>query len=151
MKKLLVVLLAFILTSCSSSKLTDWDTDLRSSGYDFRSYTAQGFLFTPETYTEPYNAVGLVEIIYQPEIKYISPSLGVPTSREGYRLMTFGTQNYLVELPDTDILIDEMYELATNLGADALTNFQITNELIYNNDAPIETIKVSGFAIKRLE
>lgn len=150
MKKLLVVLLAVILTSCASSNLETWDTELRSSGYDFRPYTEQGFLFTPEVYTEPYDAVGLVEIIYIPRV-IENQSQGRPMAMNGYRIITSGTKYYYIELPDTEKLIAEMYELADGLGADALSNFNITGETVYNGSKAIETVKVSGFAIKRLE
>lgn len=150
MKKLLFVLSVFILSSCASTNLETWDTELRSSGYDFRPYTEQGFLFTPEVYTEPYDAVGLVEITYIPRV-IESRAEGRPNQMEGYRIITSGTKYYYIELPNTENLIAEMYDLADGLGADALSNFNITGETVYNGNKAIETVKVSGFAIKRLE
>lgn len=145
---LLVIIILFV-SSCASNQLTEWSTELRSSGYDFRSYTERGFLFTPEIYTEPYEAVGLVEITYVPEIReHNMPGSPVPIA--GYRILSTYERHYYVELPDTGDLIEEMYNLADSLGADALSNFRITPERLNNNNVEIETVKVSGFAIKRL-
>lgn len=149
MKKLFYLFIAITLTSCASSNLETWDTELRSSGYDFRPYTEQGFLFTPEVYNDPYDAVGLVEITYIPEV-IEAKSENRPNQVDGYRIITVSTNYYYIELPDTEELIAEMYDLANGLGADALSNFNITGETIYNGNVAIETVKVSGFAIKRL-
>lgn len=149
MRKILIVLSLVIFTSCASSKFETWETELRSSSYDFRPYTEQGFLFTPDKYTEPYDAIGLVEITYIPNISK-APSVTRPDQMRGYRIMKAGTTFYYVELPDIDKLLAEMFNLADGFGADALSNFKITKETVYNGNVPIETVKVSGFAIKRL-
>ena len=149
MRNLLCVLFAVILTSCASSNLETWNTELRSSGYDFRPYTEQGFLFTPEIYSEPYDAVGLVEITYIPKV-FDAQSEGRPNQLNGHKIISVSSKYYYVELPDTEKLIAEMFDLADGLGADALSNFNITGETVYNGNVAIETIKVSGFAIKRL-
>ena len=121
---------------------------MRSSGYDFRPYTEQGFLFTPEIYTESYDAVGLVEITYIPRV-IENQSDGRPNPMNGYRIIIAGTKYYYIELPDTEKLIAEMYDLADGLGADALSNFNISSETVYNGNTAIETVKVSCFAIKK--
>lgn len=149
MKKLLIVFYAVILSSCASSSIEPWDTELRSSGYDFRPYTEQGFLFTPEVYNEPYDAVGLVEITYIPRV-FEAQHEGRPNQIKDHRIISVSTNYYYVELPDTEKLIAEMYDLANGLGADALSNFNISAETVYNGNVAIETVKVSGFAIKRL-
>jgi len=145
----LLIIASIFISSCVTHQLTEWETDLRSSGYDFRSYTERGFLFTPEIYTESYEAIGLVEITYVPEIReHRQPGNPVPLA--GYRILSSNDRNYYIELPETDNLIEEMYNLADGLGADALSNFRISPERLNNNNVEIETIKVSGFAIKRL-
>ena len=149
-KHTLIVLITILLSGCASSNLETWNTELRSSGYDFRPYTEQGFLFTPEIYNEPYDAVGLVEITYIPRVVEAQSDTR-PNQIEGYRIITASTKFYYIELPDTEKLIAEMYELADGLGADALSNFNISNETVYNGNTAIETVKVSGFAIKRLD
>lgn len=157
MKKTIYLLFVVILTGCASSNLELWDTELRALGYDFRPYTDQGFLFTPESYNEAYDAVGLVEIIYIPKIIKAPSSTTTrtfsesrPMNRDGFSILLSGIHYYYVERPDTEKLIAEMYDLASGFGADALSNFNITTEVIYNNDVAIATIKVTGFAIKRL-
>lgn len=149
MKNFIAISSLLLIIGCASTQPIEWDTDLRTSGYDFREYTEQGFLFTPEIYNDQYDAIGLIEITYVPKV--LKPSgQGQPPNVPGYRIQSVFTNQFYVEIPKTDRLIKEMYDRATDMGADALSNFRITNETIYNNGTiPIETIKVSGFAIKR--
>jgi hypothetical protein len=153
MNRLMYASIVLIITGCATTSVELWQTELRSYGYDFRPYTEQGFLFTPEKYLGEYEAVGLVDIVYVPEI-IKSSSEGRPPNRDGYRIITSGTAAgggyYYVEIPDTDRLIAELYDLASGLGADALTNFNMATETLFNGGVSIPTIKVSGFAIKRL-
>lgn len=142
-----MIILAIALSGCVAS-LAEWNSDYLTSGYDFREYTERGFLFTPETYTESYDAIGLVEITFIPNIRRTQQQN--PPRLEGYRLIEFGSDVYYVELPDTERLIEEMFEVASDMGADALTRFSIDGETLNNNGFQVSTIKVSGLAIKRL-
>ena len=150
MKKILIAILTImVLSGCVNTELIEWQTDVRSSGYDFRQYTEQGFLFTPEIYNEPYDAIGLVEVTYIPQIRKAVDQVN-PAYIPNFRIINVSQTYYYLELPDTDQLIAEMYNLANGLGADALSNFRITTDTVVNNGYNIETVKVTGFAIKRL-
>lgn len=149
MKNLSYVIFALVLTGCASPKLENWNSGLRTSGYDFRPYTEQGFLFTPEVYTDPYEAIGLIEITYIPSVT-ISKTRDRPDQMYGYRIMYYNYDYYYIELLDADKLIAEMFDLATEMGANTLSNFNITGATVYNRNIAIETVKASGFAIKRI-
>ena len=147
--KMIAIFTIIVFSGCATTELTEWQTDIRSSGYDFRQYTEQGFLFTPEIYTEQYDAIGLVEVTYVPRVMKAHDQQN-PANIAGFRNIYVGQTHYYLELPDTDELISEMYNLADGLGADALSNFRITTDTVVNNGYNIETVKITGFAIKRL-
>lgn len=149
-----VLTLCLSFLSCSSFELIEWQSSTIASGYDFREYTEKGFLFTPEKYSEPYEAIGLVEVTYVPTVKkapaIYQNGMASPNPIDGFRTIYYQQNYYYIEMPDTDKLIQEMYDLADELGANALTNFMITTDIVVNNNYSIETYKISGFAIKRL-
>jgi hypothetical protein len=106
------------------------------AGIDFSEYTRQGFLFTPEMYDGPYEAVGLVTVSMYPEARYVLSA---------DRVMRWDVQRITAQ----DV-VAKMYEQAKGMGADALVNFtvRVTDDRI-DATATRPVLEVSGFAIRR--
>jgi hypothetical protein len=149
---LIILIISFITISCTSTNLglTEWDGDTYTFGYDFTEYSEKGFLFTPEKYNRPYDAIGLVEIVIYPKVRQAYSNQN-SLSGENSRFVKIGSTYYRIEVPQSDVLIEDMYQKATDLGADALTNFRIDEISLTNNSYQIPSLKISGFAIKRLD
>lgn len=137
------------LTSCTPT-LTEWSTNYSVYGYDFREYSEKNFLFTPNIYNEGYDAIGLVEIVFIPEIRKTTiDQNGFARSESGYTTIYGYSAAYLVQLPDTKLLVAQFYNLSREMGADAVTQIKIESEYLDNNGHKIRSVKMSGFAIKR--
>lgn len=71
MKKLILLLLFFVTASCASvMKPQQYNRMVTTSAVDFRPYTSQGFLFTPESYENSYEAVAYLNCLAIPEEDY---------------------------------------------------------------------------------
>jgi hypothetical protein len=145
LKRFTVLILVFI-TGCSA-QLQLWNTAYVPTGYDFREYAENGFFFTPEGYLGEYDSMGVVNIQFMPKILRAANSTFNPPP--GYSLLVTAGGNYLIEKPNTQIIIDEMYKLATEMGADAVIKFEILPSSLNNEGTQINTIMATGFAIKR--
>lgn len=148
MKKL-IICFAFILVGCVPPGLVEWNGDTYNFGYDFTSYTEKGFLFTPEKYNEPYDAIGLVEILIYPTIREAYTGTQNNLDSDNSRIVQIAGTYYRIEIPQSSVLIEQMYQRATEMGANALTNFRIDDITLSNNNYEIPSLKISGFAIKR--
>lgn len=137
-------LIVLFLSGCATS-LQQWDSEYRAFGYDFTEYSEGGFLFTPEGYSGAYDSVGLIEVIFIPQIRRGNERINI----EGAYRIVVGTNYYYVKEPDTDEIIMQMYKKAVELGADALINFELVPHLLDNEGFKITTYRVGGFAIKR--
>ena len=111
---------------------------LTVSGVDFTPYTKQGFLFTPEVYDGPYDAIGLISITQYAGARYVE------TSAES----TSGWRYDPIPFP---ALMDTVYARATAMGANAIMRFHIENTVAPATlDHPLlPGITVTGFAIRR--
>ncbi len=114
------------------------------TGFDFRRYTAAGFLFTPEGYDGPYEAVALLTVTMYPEVT-VDPQpservLGPGEGRQG---------DYVIERVDADAGIAKMYEQAIAMGADGVIRFSTRS--IEGPPAAIRVngVEITGFAIRR--
>jgi uncharacterized protein YbjQ (UPF0145 family) len=131
-----------------SPKLNIWETpQYLVTGYDFTEYSGKGFLFTPEAYVGEYQSMGLVDIVYVPSV-HIQTAFNV--NAPGTYRITVAETSYRVSEADSKDIIRALYDIADELGADAISRFDIRSHTIDNNGTPIPTIRVSGFAIKRL-
>ena len=146
-----------LLSACQSSKIQP-ETYLRPetvvTGFDFTRYTNQGFMFTPEEYNGTYQSIGMVRVELWPEAQRteIMESTGEtdygPWEEEPGRVQS---------------AIDSLYNVATDMGADAVVRFnaqRISEEVITGppavGGARAETyvrsgVEVSGFAIDRTD
>lgn len=141
------VLVLLTISGCAPS-LLEWNTSYVPTGYDFRDYADEGFLFTPEGFLGDYESMGVVNIEFMPEIKKAKVTL--PAEIPGYFILQTTSGSYYVQRHDTQKIIDEMHKLAIDMGANAVIRFQILPTTIDNEGTPIPTIRATGFAIKRL-
>jgi hypothetical protein len=106
---------------------------------DFTEYQKTGFLITPEEYHGDYESCGFIEITVRPSLK---------AGREPPGLFSTGF-NLVVGPIEIEEAIEQMYEQALNLGADAITRFKATSKEFQVRTYTFEGVRISGFAIKR--
>lgn len=115
-------------------------------GFDFREYTDEGFLITPESYTGEYQSIGMLTARMSPEIK---KEYEMGDNFEDYNEVNDSAgRKWIVEKPDTEQAIRTMYERAQAMGADAIINFNVYAEQM-SVGVPASAVIVEGFAIKR--
>jgi hypothetical protein len=112
---------------------------------DFTKYTAKGFLFTPESYNDQYESIGILKVTIEPEILKLKNK----KERE-YNQVTHEGSEWLIESIKFNEAIDSIFTLASSMGANAITRFQL--ERVLRNDYGLlyNSYEVSGFAIKRI-
>lgn len=144
-KFILIAIAVLILNGCATTKLKFIPAEEYFVGIDFRPYTEQGFLFTPEKYLDEYESIGLVDLVSIPEANYVP-------------LQQFSDGSTLSKWQINEININDVlrkyYEMAIEMGADGIMNFRlekVTRRYTIGVESPItiEGISISGFAIKR--
>jgi len=143
------LLLILVLAGCTTSRTTipgGEETRL----LDFTKYAAEGFLITPERYDGEYDALGQIYVSHYPEAK------------RGSRQSTYAAKPVYTDWRITTEVsaqdaVDDLYDAALNLGADAVMNFDLSFPPhpygpfgpTEPKDSDMTSIRVSGFAIKR--
>jgi len=122
---------------------------LEINGIDFTSFSEKGFLITPEKYNGDYESIGLITLTFRPFTKRIIVTDGSPNSLE-----VPGLSHWESEKIDHDSLLNSIYEVCTEMGADAFTQLemQVNSAMFAQNTmepAEIPEITITGFAIKR--
>lgn len=138
MKNYLILLAFILLAGCASTKPSD--EIIYTTGFDFSKYTEQGFLITPESYLGEYQSIGLISVTLWPAVIEEKS-----VTKEG---RPSGSSWHIGELNVTKA-IDEIYEQADNMGADAIINFSINSIERNNGILKVPGAEISGFAIKR--
>jgi len=130
-------LFSILIIGCRSN---EFSKDTLTYAIDFRSYTEKGFLFTPESYNNEYEAIGLLSVEQTPgmEIK----------KKKSYMSTSYKKVIGRINLSE---VIDSLYSLATEWGANAIINFSIDDDYVMKNNEQVIRLKVSGFAIRRLD
>lgn len=112
-------------------------------GYDFTKYTANGFLFTPESYNGKYDAIGLIELSIYPEVR-------LNEGEKKYSTWDEQDIKWSIEKISASEVLDSLYKYSKRMGADAVVNLIISEtEPRTNGEIVFKGTKVSGFAIKR--
>ena len=121
-------------------------------GIDFRKYSEEGFLFTPEKYTGEYMSIGLIDYRVLPGADYVfsqtlsNVSKGTPSYANQY--------TWQQETIKISQVMDSIYIITKSMGADALVNFSLDVESKdhtgIKNPTTIKGYRITGFAIKRL-
>lgn len=163
MYKLLILISILLISSCSCNvistpeKYTNYGVDL--SKYD-------DFLITPHQYNGKYSSISIVEYKFTPAVKRIDANrdtLHLYTSMEKYMESYLYDQLAILKI-DVSRVLDSVYISCKHKGANAIIDFKIH----YNTDdislllissvggkqfipAKIPTIKITGYAIRRLE
>lgn len=147
MRKLTLLLTGVVaLSSCSvlsvgeKTKSTERTTVTHFA--DYRPYTAEGFLISPNAYTGEYESLGEVAITITPSLKEFK--------REGKEAYLGSYYEY--EKISYDELVSIAVKEAKSKGGDALVNFSITSTLIESTGGTFAVgykYTIEGFCIKR--
>ncbi len=141
MKKI-AILFCLLLTGCQVTHIPRTST---SFIIDFAKYSNSGFLFTPDGYSGKFKTIAQISVTIYPAA-YQLPSVAAGTAKppKGY----YQVDNYAVEKLDPAYIVDSVYTMAKNMGADCIMNFSI--HTVWTKSSPILTgYEVSGFAVKR--
>ncbi len=156
MRTIIIVIAVLASLACESLKYT---SPVRSGtvalyGYDFREYTKKGFQFTIEPPTGDYESIGVVEIEVVAAIRALSSGQYINSQQSGmveidgkaWRVFKEYDGNiamyYGREVLNTNDAIKELYNRASEMGANAVVNFKVV-------DSDLNHIRINGFAIKR--
>lgn len=123
---------------------------------DFTKYSKDGFLITPDQYTDKYESLGMIEYLIMPGAKYQEISKNRDEIDGIYVDASDITHIWVIDKIKFSQAMDSIYVMAKNMGADAITNFDFdikTSEpsSIYNNPVTIKGYRIIGFAIKRFD
>lgn len=123
-----------ILAACSTWQ--DIPKSFNTYGYDFRPYTAKGFLFTPEEYKGDYEPIGWFLFTIKD---------GVTRQKQGI------SARFLPDLATAEESIEYVYNEVSAMGADALVRFDISiiKDTVGGTNMLGKGYQVTGFAIKR--
>lgn len=154
---ILILSLAFI--SCTNINFAQ-SGGYTFNGIDFREFTEKGFQFTPENPEGEYQSVGIIEVDFYPEIVEIDINTYNTAKRNGgyvignkdysvQRTYLNNTAEYFaIEKFNTDSLLNEIYELASGWGANAIVNLRFESES-FTTGITWSKVSVRGFAIKK--
>lgn len=134
MKYLFAVVLSVFFVGCTVSLPMK---ETRIFAIDFRPYTASGFLFTTETYKGEYESIAILSTTIFPEVIEVKDKKAMKGTKLSYNL---------IEVKE---VIDSVYSMAKNMGADAVMRFEAKPVQKVFTELIIQGVEVNGFAIKR--
>lgn len=153
MKKSLIILIVLLTYGCVSSNVTERNEYYAITPYDFTEYTAKDFVFTPEMYDGEYESRGMIEIKYMPRFVEISGNASaemLQDYQESYVVQDpIENKYWRITRPKPDEIIRMAYEQAQEMDADAVVNFSLGADVTENGDIRVQTLTLTGFAIKR--
>lgn len=141
-----IIGLLIIFGGCASLEPSVWEREVEVYGFDFAPYTQQEFLFTPNTYQGDYESIGLVRVVLRPHVVR-----NIHTKKDGvnYRRTATGVGVWWTEVLNPDDVLRAAFESATNMGANALTQFEFDRVIEMNAQLEVEVMQITGFAIRR--
>jgi hypothetical protein len=134
--------LAAIVSGACAPAIESIDAGVEVRAVDLRPHSREGFLFSPDAYPGPFEAVGLVTVTLYASAEW----------REGTDGFGGRTANWYFGPLSLDTAISRARVAATALGADALVSVTLrpTSKTAAANNLPsLPGIEVSGFAIVR--
>ncbi len=141
-----ILIVSFSFYNCSTSSKID--KYVITYVYDFTKYTHKGFLFTAETYRGDYESIGLLEVEIYPGSE--KKPLSEEKKSKQYGTSDYGKSEERIYWPiKTEELLDSLYNLAINMGADAIINLSINDFQVNYGITYAYGRRASGFAIKR--
>lgn len=131
----------------------------RLFGIDFSKYSNQGFFITPEKYNGEYESVGLLSYEYLPSGEYLTGGMS-DVRNSSYNPNDKNSSYFLpvkywhFEKINVEQVMDSVFKICKNMGADALVNFEImekSDDIGANSLNPSTRFgyTITGFAIKR--
>lgn len=146
MKPIMIVMLCFLLFSCSTT-LNYIPTETSYYAIDFRKYSKDGFLITPEKINKDYESIGVVKYVIVPGARYqVDKSVRYP---DGTLANVQKWQTNKITLSQG---LDSLYSWAKGMGANAIINFSATttqrNYQSISNPITLEGYELNGFAIR---
>ena len=116
---------------------------------DFTKYAENGFLFTPNGYIGDYESIGIIQAVFMP-----SATLKALKKKTSEGMVTV-KHYWKKEKIETSEVLDTIYDMAKNMGANAIINFKIEKiSEAYNLNTYYPVViygfAVEGFAIKRM-
>jgi len=151
---------AMIFHSCNTlEELSFVPREEKVFGIDFSKYTKQDFLITPEKYIDKYESIGLITYEYLPATEYKSEG-SEPNPFYDKNLPNsspfISVKQWYSETVEISQVMDSVYKISKNMGADAIVNFDIKVKsdavgVHASNPTTRYGYTISGFAIKRLK
>jgi hypothetical protein len=145
-KSLILLSISLLIASCYGSR--ESQGGIYFYGYDFSTYTKRGFLITPNVYRGEFESIGLISAEYHPKVSKnkLIDEHGMVIPFETY---TTDGITYYIEQINTDDVIEQFYQQAVEMGADAISSFDITILTKSLSGLQVPYVQISGFAIKR--
>jgi uncharacterized protein YbjQ (UPF0145 family) len=139
-----IILLNFIfLFGCAEPFIVQ--KTVMTSVYDFTSYTKKGFLFTSEQYLYDYESIGQISVEIIPDV--LESSYHEVVGDEWTKKS--GNSVWKVRKINPQEVLDELYNKAITMGADALVRLKFDSIEYWNGAIYFNSLQASGFAIKR--
>ena len=93
--------------------------------FDFTKYNELGFYFTPNTYNNNHDVLGIIRVELHPSVIYIKSTEIVHDDFHGDAYYGSTNKKMVQRVGDLDwySLLDEIYNLSINMGGDGFTNF----------------------------
>lgn len=158
-KNLLIIIVLGLITSCISPRELKNISEKRNFyAIDFREYSKNGFLITPEKYIGDYQSIGIVRFEVYPGASYTvverkvnpnyNPNTTGPNSSKYYDV-----KEWIVRKISMQDALDGIFEKCKEMGADALVNFKMDYDAVpydgISNPVVINGYIITGYAIKR--
>lgn len=136
---LLSIIITVILSGCVTQK--HFDEYKAVYVLDFVPFTERGFLITPEVFYGEYESMGFIEYHFSPEQNIVS------ILDDQMDEMSVMNSRIVAEEYDINDGLNEVYKIASEMGANAIMNFSLEDLII--NGVKLEGYKIKGFAIYR--
>ena len=132
------------------------------TGFDFTPYSEQGFLFTPDKYGGDYESIGIITMTYRPRAQLLPQEENKTDNPELAIIRKTGVGGAPVQPVEEwryknspDEFLKQIYETCNLMGADALTQMNITSMQVpvimdLNHPLTLPETTISGYAIKRI-
>ena len=143
--------LLVILSGCSRANYIPAST--QTVAFNFKVYSANGFMITPEGYTGDYESAGMIAMDIYPEWREEKASidgLGRRNINDNRVAVTRLVERELT----TDEITRHAVDMARGMGANAIIRFHvepITQDITRPKRLTRNGVRVTGFAIKRID
>lgn len=129
MKRIIILLLALIFTSCSALLPTYYPQKKQAYAtfLDFRPYTSEGFFISPDPYTGEFEPLGQLYVEVFPEEKLISAEDRYKYDETHY----YGSDLYGFERLSYAEILSQAVVRAVSMGANGIADLKIS-KVTYN-------------------